>query len=110
MHLRFLFTEMPTVPRNVSVRATTGRENVIISITWMHPQNFGQFDIDRYDINVTSTSGVQNLTTARGECTNTTVTVSENPNNGQMTTNYTVTIAAVNLCGETGNAFSTLGT
>ena len=105
MHLWFLFTEMPTVPRNVVVSATGGES---INITWMHPQNFGQFDIDHYDINVTSTSGVQNMTTACGECTNTTVTV----NNVQMTTNYTVTIAAVNLCGETGptgSASYTLG-
>ena len=68
----------------------------------MRPQNFGQFDIDRYDISVTLTSDVQNMTTACGECTSSVITVSENPNNVQMNTTFTVTISAVNLCGETG--------
>ena len=42
------------------------------------------------------------MTTACGECTSTVITVSENQNNVQMNTVFTVTIAAVNLCGETG--------
>lgn len=79
-----------------------GGESANITITWMQPQNFVQFDIDHYDISVTSTSGVQLMTTACGECTNTTITVSEDPNNVQISTTYTVTIAAVNLCGDTG--------
>ena len=79
----------------------------------MRPENFDQFDIDRYDITVTSTSEVQSMTTACGECTSTVITVSENPNNVQMNTTFTATIAAVNLCGETGatgTAFYTLST
>ena len=104
-HRSILITEMPTVPLNVAViraeRASEGG-HVNITITWIQPQNLDQFDIDRYDINVTSTSGVQNMTTACGECTSTTVTVSENPNNVQVNTTFNATIAAVNLCGETG--------
>ena len=42
------------------------------------------------------------MTTACGDCTSTVITVSENPNNVQMNTTFTATIAAVNLCGETG--------
>ena len=98
-------TEIPTVPLNVPViraERASEREHVTITITWMQPRNFDQFNIDRYDINVTSTSGVQNMTTACGECTNTVITVSENPNNVWMNTTFTATIAAVNLCGETG--------
>ena len=93
--------EIPTVPVNVTVRVSRGG-NTIIRIDWLRPQNFDQFDIDRYDINVTSTSGVQNMTTACGQCTSTVITVSENPSNVRMNTTFTATIAAVNQCGENG--------
>ena len=100
----FVMAEMPTVPLNAAVNAVrvTGGGNVTITIIWMQPQNFDQFDIDRYDISVTTTSGVQNMTTACGECTSTVITVRENSNNVRMNTTFTVTIAAVNKCGETG--------
>ena len=100
----FVMAEMPTAPLNVAVNAVraTGGGNVTITIIWMQPPNLDQFDIDRYDISVISTSGVQHMTTACGECTNTVITVSENPNNVQMNTTFTATIAAVNLCRETG--------
>ena len=97
--------EMPTTPLNVAVdaeRTSRGGGNTVIRLHWMRPQNFRQFDIDRYQINITSTSGIQNMTTACGECTSTVITVSENPNNVQMNTTFTVTIAARNRCGETG--------
>ena len=68
----------------------------------MQPQNFDQFDIDRYDIRVTSTLNMQHMTTACGECTSTVIIVSENSNNVRMNTTFTATIAAVNLCGENG--------
>ena len=42
------------------------------------------------------------MTTACGECTNTVITVSENPNNVPLVTTFAATVAAVNLCGETG--------
>ena len=95
---------MPTVSLNVIVSAErlSRRGNTTIRLAWMRPQNFDQFDIDRYDITVTSTSGIQNMTTACGECTSTVITVSENPNNVRMNTTFTVTITAVNLCRETG--------
>ena len=99
-------TEMPTVPLNVSVigaERASGGEHVNITITWIPPQNLDQFDIDHYDISVTSTSGVENITTACGECTSTVITVSETPHNVQISTTFTATIAAVNLCGETGS-------
>ena len=102
----FVMAEIPTAPLNVSVNAerrASGRGRVNITITWIQPHNFDQFDIDRYDITVTSTFGVQNMTLACGECTSTVIIVSENPNNVQMNTTFTATIAAVNLCGETGS-------
>ena len=98
--------ESPTVPLNVAVNRAervSRSWSVNLRLDWMQPQNFDQFDIDRYDISVTSTSGVQNMTTACGECTSTMITVSENPNNMQMNTTFTVAIAAVNQCGETGH-------
>ena len=97
--------EMPTTPLNVAVdaeRTSRGGGNTVIRLHWMRPQNFRQFDIDRYQINITSTSGIQNMTLACGQCTSTLITVSENTNNVQMNTTFTATIAAVNLCGEIG--------
>ena len=76
----------------------------------MQPQNFDQFDIDHYDVRVTSTSNIQHMTTACGECTSTVIIVSENPNNVQMNTTFTATIAAVNQCGESGPTATALYT
>ena len=108
-YIAFPVAEIPTIPLNVTVDAegTSHRGNTTIRLGWMQPQNFHQFDINRYDISVTSTSGIQNMTTACGQCTSTEITVSENPNNVQMNTTFTVTIAAVNLCGETGSTATT---
>ena len=75
---------------------------ITVRLDWIRPENYDQFDIDRYDITVTSTSSELNLTLACGECTTTVITESENLNNVQMNTTFTATIAAVNLCGETG--------
>ena len=98
-------TEIPSVPLSAAVnqieRSTRGG-SVTIGLNWMQPQNFDQFDIDHYNINITSMSGVENMTTACGECTSTTVTVSENPNNVQMKTNFTATITARSKCNESG--------
>ena len=71
-------------------------------ISWERPQNYEWFDIDRYDINVSSTSGIANMTTACGECTNTTITVSENPSKVQVNTTFTIAISARSRCNETG--------
>ena len=73
----------------------------------MQPQNFDQFDIDRYYITVNSTSGAQHITTACGQCSGTMITVSENPNSMRMETNFTVSISARNRCGETGPTTTT---
>ena len=104
--------ELPTIPLNVFVDLgrDLGRGSITIRVTWMQPQNFDEFGIDRYDINVSSTSGELNMTTACGECTSISVTVSENPNNVRMNTTFTTTIAAVNLCGETGAIYTSSNT
>ena len=101
----FFIAEIPTAPLNVAVNRAEGSlsGSVNLRLAWVQPQNLDQFGIDRYDITVTSTSGVQNMTTACGECTSTVTTVSENRNNAQMNTTFTATIVAVNLCGETGS-------
>ena len=107
----FLMSEIPTAPRNVEVSAeripSGGSITIRANLTWMRPQNFDQFDIDRYDINVTSTSGIQNMITACGECTSAMATVS-GISNMPMNTDFTFTIAAVNLCGETGPVGTTV--
>ena len=63
MLLHFLGADIPTVPLlNVVVNRTArvfGEGSIInVTLDWMQPENFDQFDIDRYDINVTSTSGI----------------------------------------------------
>ena len=96
--------EIPKAPLSVTVdqvETVSGGGSVTISISWLQPQNFDQFDIDHYIINVTSTSGVQVITHAC-RCTSTVMIMSENTNNVQMSTTFIVTISAVNLCGETG--------
>ena len=94
-------TDIPNAPSFTvdSVRRSCGGGSVTVRVRWLQPQNI---DIDRYDISATLTSGEQNLTTACGQCTSTMITVSENLNNVQMNTDVTITVAAVNLCGETG--------
>ena len=108
-------TDEPAAPLNVTVNQVervSGGGSVTITASWIRPPNFELFDIDRYDINVSSTSGIQHTTTACGECTNTTVTVTENPSNVGLSTTFTITISARNKCGENGpiaTAFYTLG-
>ena len=103
----FLVTAVPAVPLNVTVNhveRVSGGGSVTITVNWIRPPNYVLFDIDRYDINVSSTSGVQQMTTTCGECTNTTVTVAEDPGNVRLSTTFTITISARNRCGENGPA------
>ena len=98
MPLYFLGAEIPTVPLlNVVVdraaRVSGIGSSIVIRLEWMRPENFDQFDIDRYAISVNSTSGEINLTLARGDCTSTVITVSGNPNNVKINTTFTATIA-----------------
>ena len=101
----FLITAVPAAPLNVTVNQVervSGGGSVTITASWIQPPNYELFDIDRYDINVSSTSGIQQMASACGECTNTTVTVSENPGNVHLSTTFTITISARNRCGENG--------
>ena len=98
-------TAVPAAPLNVAVNQVeraSGGGSVTITASWMQPPNFEQFDIDRYNINVNSTSGVQLMATACGECTNTTVAVAENTSNVRPSTTFTITISARNRCGQNG--------
>ena len=100
-----LVTAVPAAPLNVTVNQVervSGGGSVTITASWIRPPNYELFDIDRYDINVSSTSGVQQMATACGECTNITVTVAENPSNVHLSTTFTITISARNRCGENG--------
>ena len=95
---------VPAAPLNVTVNQVervSGGGSVTITASWIQPPNFELFDIDCYNINVSSTSGVQHLTTACGVCTNTTVTVAENPSNVHPSTTFTITISARSRCNET---------
>ena len=95
---------IPTVPLNVELSSERisdgGNITIRANLTWMRPQNFGQFDIDRYDITVSEGSAIRNTTTACGQCTSVIATV-DIIQNMPMNTNFIFTIAAVNLCVET---------
>ena len=96
---------VPAAPLNVTVNQVervSGGGSVTITASWIRPPNFELFDIDRYDINVSSASGIQQMATTCGECTNTTVTVTEDPSNVHPSTTFTISISARNRCGETG--------
>ena len=84
------------------VERATGGGSVTIWVSWIQSPNLDQFDIDHYDITVTSTSGVQHMTTECGESTNATLTnVTEVRSNVQLNTIFTVTITATSRCNET---------
>ena len=104
----FLMTDKPAAPLNVTVNQVervSGGGSVTITASWIRPPNSELFDIERYDINVTSTSGIQQMAvTVNGGSTSTMFTVAENPSNVQPSTTFTITISAVNLCGDTGKA------
>jgi len=87
------------------VQRVSGGGNVTIMASWMRPQNYERFDIGRYNFNVSSTSGVQEMSLeVNGESTSAVLTVSENPNNVRLNTTFTVTITATSQCGETSAA------
>ena len=57
-------TDVQTAPLNVTVNQVervSGGGSVTITASWIRPPNFELFDIDRYDINVSSTSSVQQM-------------------------------------------------
>ena len=99
-------TDEPAAPLNVTVNQVervSGGGSVTITASWIRPPNFELFDIDRYDINVSSTSGVlQMAITVNGGNNSTMFTVAENPSNVRPTTTFTISISARNRCEENG--------
>ena len=87
------------------VERVSGGGSVTVTVSWIRPPNFEQFDIDRYDINVSSTSGIRQMAiTVNGSSTSTVITVTENPSDVRLSTTFTITISARNRCGENGPA------
>ena len=85
------------------VERVSGGGSVTITASWIRPPNYDQFDIDRYDINVSSTSGIQQMAiTVNGGSNSTVITVAENPSNVHPSTTFIVTISARNRCGVNG--------
>ena len=99
-------TDVPAAPMNVTVNQVervSGRESVTITASWIRPPNFELFDIDCYDINVSSTSGVQQMAiTVDGGNNSTVFTVAEDSSNVRPSTTFTISISARNRCGENG--------
>ena len=100
-----LVTAVPAAPLNVTVsqvERVSGGGNVTITASWIRPPNYELFDVDRYDINVSSTSGVQQMTMENGGITSAVFTVAEDPSNVHPSTIFTITISARNRCGQNG--------
>ena len=99
-------TDQPAAPLNVTVNQVervSGGACVTVTASWIRPPNFALFDIDRYDINVSSTSGIQQMAiTVNGESNSTVFTISENPSNVHPSTTFVITISARSRCGENG--------
>ena len=99
-------TAVPAAPLNVTmnqVERISGGGSVTITARWIQPPNFALFDIDRYDINVSSTSGIQQMAiTVNGGSNSTVFTVTEDPSSVLPSTTFTITISARNRCGENG--------
>ena len=97
-------TDEPAAPLNVAVsqvERVSGGGSVTITASWIRPPNYELFDIDHYDINVSSTSGLQQMAiTVNGGSNSTVITVAENPSNVRPSTTFAVTISARNRCGE----------
>ena len=96
----------PATPLNVTVNQVervSGGACVTITASWIQPPNFELFDIELYNINVSSTSGIQQMAiTVNGESNSTVFTMSENPNNVHPRTTFLITISARSRCGENG--------
>ena len=101
-------TDEPAAPLNVAVsqvERVSGGGSVTITASWIRPLNYELFDIDHYDINVSSTSGIQHMAiTVNGSSTSTVITVTENPSDVCLSTTFTITISARNRCGENSPA------
>ena len=99
-------TAVPAAPLNVTVNQVeriSGEGSVTITASWIRPPNYELFDIDRYDINVSSTSGIQQITiTVNGGSNSTVFTVGEDPSSVRPSTTFTIAISARNRCGENG--------
>ena len=102
----FLMTAVPAAALNVTVNQVervSGGGSVTITASWIRPPNYELFDIDRYDINVSSTSGIQQMAiTVNGSSNSIVFTVAENPSNVRPSTTFTITISARNRCGVNG--------
>ena len=92
----FLDTAVPAAPLNVTVNQVervSGGGSVTITASWIRPPNYELFDIDHYDINVSSTSGIQHMAiTVNGSSTSTVITVTENLGDVRLSTTFTITI------------------
>ena len=102
----FLLTDVPTAPLNVTVNQVervSGGGSITITASWIQPPNYELFDIEHYYINVSSTSGIQQMAiTVNGGSTSAMFSVAENPSNVHPSTTFVITISARNRCGENG--------
>ena len=89
-------TAVPGPPQELSVEYDESTET--ITITWGAAENSGQFDLDIYTVNVTSSFDV--VVSVQVHAATTTLTVDLDR---QQTAALNVTVTATNMCGQTGS-------
>ena len=90
-------TAVPDRPQELSVEYDESTES--LTITWQPPENFGNFHLDNYTVNVTSNFGTDILESVHVRTVTLPVVVERN----QRAT-FNVTVTATNMCGQTGSA------
>ena len=97
-----LHTEIPDQPQNFTVKFDNLSGSLNITLTWKPPGNSGQFDLDEYTVNVTSTSGIDNSTQVPAGTTTWQFT-----DDRRQRAVFNVSVTATNRCGQTGSIAST---
>ena len=101
--ISYILTDVPDTPKDLSVEFDGLPESLIVTITWQPPENSGQFDLDEYTVNITSTSGIDNSTQVPA---GTTLLQLTDDRTQRSRATFTVKVAATNECGQTGNTAS----
>ena len=93
--------DVPGPPENLSVSFDGTTVSLLVTIVWQPPENLGQFDLDKYIVNI---SGMDISMQVPG---NTTVLQVTDERMQKSRVTFSVTVTATNLCGQNGGATST---
>lgn len=90
-------TAVPGPPQELSVEYDESAESLMI--TWQPPENLGNFDLDNYTVNVTSTAGTDDSVQVHASTVTLPVVIQRTHG-----ATFNVTVTTTNMCGETGSA------